>query len=219
MWAVKLRQLGVAGLVLASILTGASGAAASTTEPYKTARVGAADIALRYPAAWTLYPLTKRGLAALQEHLAKSNPKLALSPDEQSSFLEANKFFAADLDPNSPTYLSNVSVQRRDSVRFPSNSNALIPEITKENQQAGATVLHTASGKIDGQPFVRADVHVQTTRLDGQTVAVRVGELLLPVNGPLVPHGNGLAVVTIGAPDSAVGTRLIDAVLGSVRHQ
>jgi len=217
-----MRVVGVRSLVTVTVLVaglataGPAGAArpavgrAPSPRVYKTAVVTRAGIVLRYPATWTVFPLTAKGLAAMERRVAKKDPDAVLAPAQQATAVRDDKFLAVDLESPGPTFRDNVSALVDDSTSLPSSLADFQSTIASVWTPLGGTVVDTTSGTVRGETFYRADVTHPLTLLNGATVTTRVGQLV-------VAHGAGTTIVTVSATDDPADVAVIDQILGSVR--
>lgn len=201
----------ISGVIVAAM--GSTRLDASPTPKDATVQVKAAGVSLQYPRRWIVFASTKKGIAAQQRHLSRKNPRLAdaFSAAAQISLLPSTKFQASDLGVASAGRVS-------DDVRievvpggFPSSLQNFTTAREPSVQQAGGTVLDATTVTIGGQTAYRLDVILPVRGVGGTLSSVRLGQLL-------IQHGDGRTVITVGAPDDAAGSKLVDAILRSIRR-
>jgi hypothetical protein len=187
-------------------------AAPSPTSPTMTAaHVKAAGIMLRYPSSWTALNYT--GLStAQQKAIAKANPKLSVQAqtDAQTQAVKITKFYARDLAAEAAgEYASQVGVQVAGETGFPSNLDDFKQTVASGYKQIGGTVASATRRRIGGKTSYEATINFPLRLPNGSTLIAELGQLLLP-------HGNGVVVITVAAPGDATGTAVVRAILASV---
>ena len=177
-----------------------------------TAKIKSFDLAFDYPASWTVFAFDAKALAQQRKRLLKANPKLANVFDGQaeSAAAQGYEFAAVDLDAaGSGRAISAISVSSMDG--FPSSLKALVDEIKPIYEKSGASLIDSSVQRVSGRRSFRIDIRITFKTPTGETVAMRMSQLA-------VPRGVGTALITIGAPDGAEGSALIDSILASVRE-
>lgn len=95
----RLLRASVVGAVALVASLGAS--AAADTTPMTRTNVKSAGVSLAYPRAWTVVPVTKKGLESMRKAEAKKNPKVA----EQLANMDPSAFKFLSVDPTRGTPL------------------------------------------------------------------------------------------------------------------
>jgi hypothetical protein len=175
------------------------------------ATVKAAGLALRYPSGWTVLSYT--GLSKAQKKaVAKANPKLSVQAqtDADSANVKNTKFYAQDLvAEQAGQYASSLSVEIVGQTDFPSSLSDFKQQIESGYKQIGAKISGVSTRSIGGKTSYEAIIDAHLHMPNGSPIDARLGQLA-------VPHGDGIAVINVTAPNDATGTALIHAVMESV---
>jgi hypothetical protein len=178
----------------------------------KTAKIRALDLALDYPAAWTVFTVDPKVDARTRDALLKANPQLAKAFDEAAaeSVAKGYKFSAQDFDAKiRGEFASTVGVS--ETLGVVRSLHVFDASIRSQLEPAGGTVIRTSAVRISGDKAWRADLRITVNVPNSVPISVRVSVLA-------VPRGVGSALVAVGAADDDAGNALIDSILATVRR-
>ena len=202
----RLLRASVVGAVALVASLGAS--AAADTTPMTRTNVKSAGVSLAYPRAWTVVPVTKKGLESMRKAEAKKNPKVA----EQLANMDPSAFKFLSVDPTraGPPF-TNVTVEVSGVLPGGTTAADLRDEYASALKPGGDTLRDVKAVKVDNKTAFRLDPTAPHKNSDGTVTTNAVGQMLIP--GAL-----STTVVTVNSTDDATGGAQINSILASVRR-
>jgi hypothetical protein len=208
-----MRRLLAASIVVtvALVALSAPGAgAAPDTTGMKSTTVKGAGVSLSYPGTWTVVPVTKKSLEAMEKALSKKNPKVAALLSSVQDQVGKFKFYATNV-PGSPGAVGNVNVVSLGRAPDDISLADVRDHLRQIVKGAGGTLVDVKRVKVSGKGAFRSDDTFPITQPDGTIAYVSQGVLL-------IPDGSSTPQITVTAPNDATGAALINSVLASVHR-
>jgi hypothetical protein len=196
-------------VALVALSAPGAGAAPDTTA-MKSTTVKGAGVSLSYPGTWTVVPVTKKSLEAMEKAVSKKNPKLAALLSSFQGEVGKFKFYASHVE-GSPGAVGNVNVVSLGHAPSGISLAEVRDHLRQVVKGAGGTLVDVKRVKVSGKSAFRSDDTFPITRADGTIAYVSQGVLLILDDG-FSPE------ITVTAPNDATGAALINTVLASVHR-